>query len=283
MTAIVAHHRSAPPSKRDWPGTFLSGAAVFWFVTALLGQWAFFYYIVAFYGTSTLAGTPEVWNRLAILGRSPYIAGDAMGNAAFAAHALAAGIIAFGGALQLIPWVRRRFPTFHRWNGRVFLLTVTGLSLSGFYLVWIRGISLNPISTTVNGVLILSFAFLAYRAARARNFTAHRQWAMRLYLVSNAQWFIRVGFFGYFIVSSLVGYRPKSGDLFLSTWEWGCFVIPLAMLQLYFFAKERGGVVSRTGVAGALIVLTLVMAAGIVAFGVFSQAIIDGTPMKLPR
>ena len=37
--------------------------------------------------------------------------------------------------------IRSRFPALHRWNGRLFLLTVTGLSLSGFYLVWVRGSS----------------------------------------------------------------------------------------------------------------------------------------------
>ena len=58
----------------------LKASGIFWFAVALLGQWAFFYYIAAFYGTSTLSGNFEVWNRLEALGRTPYVAGDTGGT-----------------------------------------------------------------------------------------------------------------------------------------------------------------------------------------------------------
>ncbi len=274
------------PARRRTPArSFLSGAGVFWFAVMLIGQWAFFYYIAAFYGVSTISGDLEIWNRLAALGRRPYVEGDAFGNAAYASHALAAGIIAFGGILQLVPWIRARFPTFHRWNGRLFLLTVTGLSLSGFYLVWIRGTSpsfIEGLSTSLNGVLILTFAALALRQAVARNIDSHRRWAMRLYLVSNAQWFLRVGLFAYFAIGKSVGAEIAFGDPFLKFWTWGCYLVPLAVLQIYFIAQDRGGVLGRAAVGLGLIALTLAMGTGIVVFGIFSQAIITGAPMGLP-
>jgi hypothetical protein len=274
------------PARRRTPArSFLSGAGVFWFLVMLVGQWAFFYYIAAFYGVSTLSGDLEIWNRLAALGRRPYVEGDAFGNAAYASHALAAGIIAFGGILQLVPWIRTRFPTFHRWNGRLFLLIVTGLSLSGFYLVWVRGTSpsfIEGLATTLNGVLILTFAAFALRQAVTRNIDSHRRWAMRLYLVSNAQWFLRVGFFGFFVITHAVGVGGNFAGPFFKVWTWGCYLIPLAVLQLYFIAQDRGGVLSRAAVGVGLIALTVAMAAGIFAFGMFSQAIITGAPLGLP-
>lgn len=109
-------------------GAALRASAAFWLMAALAGQWAFLYYIAAFYGRSTLTGNFEIWNRLQALGRTPYLPGDTAGNAAFAAHALGAGIVAFGGALQLIPQIRTRAPRFHRWNGRIFMLTVVALA-----------------------------------------------------------------------------------------------------------------------------------------------------------
>lgn len=274
-------------------GNFVDGAALgalkasgaLWFLAALAGQWAFFYYIAAFYGTSTLSGELEVWNRLQALGRTPYVAGDTLGNAAYAAHALGAGIIAFGGALQLIPQIRTHAPTFHRWNGRVFLFTVTALSLSGFYLVWVRGTSpslVQGISTTFNGVLILAFAALTLRAALARNFAVHPRWAMRLYLVSNAQWFLRIGVFGYFIVSQVLGRKADFSDPFLQFWTFGCYLAPLAVLELYLRARDGGGRLARFAMAGGLLVLTGVMAAGIFGFAVFSQSLIVGAPLGLP-
>lgn len=262
----------------------LKASAIFWFAVAMIGQWAFFYYIAAFYGVSTISGDLEAWNRLEALGRTPYVAGDTVGNLTYAAHALGAGIIAFGGALQLVPQIRTQFPTFHRWNGRLFLLTVTGLSLSGFYLVWIRHTSpdtLNAISTSVNGVLILCFAFLAVRTAMARKIAIHRRWAMRLYLVSNAQWFLRVGVFGYFIANKLFGREPSGDDLFLTLWVPGCYLAPLAVLQLYFFTQDRGGSLMRFAMSGALVALTVFMGAGIFAFAMISQALITGAPLTL--
>jgi hypothetical protein len=71
----------------------LKAAAHFWFVVAVIGQWAFLYYIVAFYGTSTLTGNFQAWTKNTFLHKG-YIAGDTVGNLAFAAHALLAAVIA---------------------------------------------------------------------------------------------------------------------------------------------------------------------------------------------
>ncbi|NWG55012.1 MAG: DUF2306 domain-containing protein [Hydrogenophilaceae bacterium] len=276
---------AAAPAPSAGGARILKGAGIFWFVVALLGQWAFLYYIAAFYGVSTATGNLERWNRLEALGRTPYVPGDTGGNLAYAAHALGAGVIALGGALQLIPFVRRRFSAFHRWNGRLFLAMVTGLSLSGFYLVWIRNTSpsfIEGLSTSLNGVLILTFAALALRFAMKRDIAEHQRWAMRLYLVSNAQWFLRVGVFGYFVVCNGLGLEVSFSDLFFKFWTWGCYLVPLAVLQLYFLARDRGGLIARVATASVIVALTLVMAAGVFAFGVFSQALINGAPMGLP-
>jgi len=45
--------------------TALKAAARFWFLVAVIGQWAFlyYYYILAFYGTSTLQENFEGWSK----------------------------------------------------------------------------------------------------------------------------------------------------------------------------------------------------------------------------
>jgi hypothetical protein len=277
---------SKKPSGRSVTDRALSWSAAFWLLIAVIGQWAFFYYIAAFYGSNLFTGNFQAWSVLSKLGGTGYRAGDTAGNITFGAHALAAGLIALGGALQLMPQVRSRWPAFHRWNGRVFLATVTGLSLSGFYLVWVRHSSpstLNAVSTTFNGVLILSFAALAWRTAVARKLVVHRRWAMRLYLVSNAQWFLRIGLFAYFVLSMAVGHKPSFRDPFLTFWVPGCYLVPLAILELYLRAKDRGAPIARTALAGSLVVLTLAMGAGIFAFSMFSLQILSGAPLALPK
>src|SRR5438876_6246294 len=107
----------------------LTASVRFWFAAAVIGQWAFFYYIMAFHVPTLISGNFQAWSVLRSLGGMGYVAGDTAGNLTFGAHAVAAGIIAFGGALQLVPQIRARFPTLHRWNGRIFLVAVLGLSL----------------------------------------------------------------------------------------------------------------------------------------------------------
>src|SRR5512143_1413902 len=126
MTIAIPQAASAsiaPASGRGAGADVILAAAVrVWFVTAVIGQWAFLYYIAAFYDTATLSGNFATWNRNTFLLKG-YVAGDVAGNFAFAAHVLLATIVTFGGALQLIPQLRARFTAVHRWNGGLFLLT----------------------------------------------------------------------------------------------------------------------------------------------------------------
>jgi hypothetical protein len=260
----------------------LGRAAATCLLVMLLGQWAFFYYIAMHYGGSALSGNLEVWNRLAVFGVRPFIAGDAPGNLTFLSHALAAGVIALGGALQLVPQVRARFPRFHRWNGRLFLLTVLGLSLSGFYLVLVRSrdpVGFGTLGILINGGLILGFAAATWRAIRRRDLAAHREWALRLYLVSNAQWFTRIGMFAYMVFVKLSGLQPIPAGTFFELWKFGCFLVPLALLQLYFVGKRSRNTGVRMAISATLFAASVAMALGSAAFGAFSLKIISGAPL----
>lgn len=263
---------------------WLKYSATFWFVAILAGQWFFFYYIIAFYGFSVINDNMQIWNRWEPLGSKPYHAGDFAGNLAFAAHAIGAGIVAFGGALQLIPKIRSRFPRFHKINGYVYLITVFALAISGFYLVWIRGASPNTeseIGTTINGFLILGFAYLTVRSAIAKDIKNHRKWALRLFLVSNAQWFLRVGVFSYLITGTTLGFKPSFGDPFFFIWTFGCFVLPLAALQMYFYAQEKNNKPLKFITSGILCLLTLLMLVGIVGLTPFLLTIMSGGKIAL--
>lgn len=269
------------PSRPSRLPRILNRTVVFWFVLALIGQLAFFAYIAAFYGGSLLDGDFEVWNRLQALGRTPYIEEDAPGNRVFLAHALGAGLVALGGILQLIPAIRKHAPRFHRWNGRVFMATVTVLSLSGFYLEWIRDeppTTLSGYATSINGVLILAFAYLAYRAARSRQFAVHRQWAICLLLVSNAQWFTRVGLFAYLVTCQMLGVGTDSVGTFFGFWKFGAFLVPLFVAWLYLRSPQRGPVF-KASVAALIGVLTVPMMMGMVAYGFFTFKLATGAAL----
>ena len=256
-------------SLQNFADTALKAAAGFWFLVAVIGQWAFLYYTAGFYGPSTVTGNFQAWSKNTFLFKG-YVAGDTAGNLAFAAHALLAAVIAFGGAIQLIPQIRARAISVHRWNGRLFLLTALAVSIAGLYLVWVRGTlpsMVSALTLTLNAVLIIAFVALAWRSALAHEISAHRRWALRAYLVANAQWFARVGIFAWVIVNrGPVGMTARWDGPFNYFWDFGCYLLPLAVLELYLRAKESAGPSGRFAMAGGLVVLTALMGVGI--FGV---------------
>ena len=272
MTTAVA-----VPRPRATPDQILVRTAGAWLAVALIGQWLFLTYIAGFYGPSTLTGDFEAWSRNRML-HNAYKPGDLIGNLTFGAHALLAGVIAFGGALQVMPQVRARWPRFHRWNGRVFLITAVSLSLTGLSLIWLRAPDPSKLShwaITGNAVLILAFAALAYHTARARDFVRHRRWALRLYLVSNAQWFTRVGFVVWMMFSKGIGLKGVNGTAFL-VWTFGCYLLPLAMLELYLRARDSGSGAFKLTVAWVLGIFTLLMLVGTAVFSFVSIRIMNG-------
>jgi uncharacterized membrane protein len=247
--------------------TVLRAATRFWFVVTVLGQLAFAFAVASFYGLTALRGDFHGWSKFITHG---YIPGDHMGNLAVAMHVGSAVIIMLAGALQLVPQIRSRFPAFHRWNGRIYMLTAVVLSVAGLYMTWIRG-SVGDISqhlgSTLNAVLIWLCAGMALRYALARDFTTHRRWALRFFLVASASWFLRLAFFLSFLVfKGPFGFDPSTfRGPYLTFLSFAQCLVPLAVLEIYLRAQDRPGVLRRMAAAGMLFVVTLAMAAGIFA------------------
>jgi len=270
MTIAIAHGSNADDSVRDGRrvrNDVLSASARLWFVTALIGQWTFLYYIAAFYDAATLRGDFAAWSKNTFLLKG-YVAGDTSGNVAFAAHVLLATIVTFGGALQLVSQARTWLRPLHRWNGRLFVVAAIAGAMSGLYMIWVRGSRANftaGLATSLDALLIITFAVLAWRAARARDFTTHRRWALRTYIVANGVWLQRVGVFGWiaFNHNVAVGMTRHFDGWFDLSWAFGCYLLPLAVLELYLRVQDRAQAKGRYAMAAGLILLTAAMAFGI--------------------
>ena len=244
----------------------LNFTARLWFLIAVAGQWMFAYYVAAFYGGAAVRGDLPAWNKVMPHG---YVPGDIAGNLAIGMHLLLAVVIIVGGPLQLIPQIRNHAPTFHRWNGRVYLPAVFLTGLAGLYMIWIRntgGDVVQYLGITLDAILIMVFAVLALRYALARDFKTHRRWALRLFLVVNAVWFFRVGLMFWIAVNQgPVGFDPKTfRGPFLSFWAFADYLLPLAILELYLRTKDRAGARGRFAMAAGLLVVTVAMGVGIV-------------------
>lgn len=272
---LIEARQRATPSPRStagsgWPaaiaGRALGAAAVFWFVVVVLGQLIFVGYIAGFYGRAALRGDFDAWNKVLPHG---YVPGDTFGNAVLGAHLAFAIVITLGGALQLTPAIRRIAPRFHRWNGRVYLFSALLMSVGGFVMGLTRttvGGLAQHIALDINAALILVFAALALRHAMARRFDAHRRWALRLFLAVSGVWFFRVGLMAWLLANQKpVGFDPVTfSGPFLIILAFAQYLLPLAVLELYFRARASTAAGPRLAMAAGLSLLTLVIAAGIV-------------------
>lgn len=256
--------------------TALKFAARFWFVIAVLGQWIFTAYVASFYGGAAVRGDFGDWNKAIA---NAHVPGHTLSNTAVAAHLLLAVIIMVGGPLQIIPQMRKLAPTFHRWNGRLYIVMVCLTSIAGLYMVWSRSTRtrLVPhIGVSLDAVLIITFAALALRYALARDFQTHKRWTLRLFMAVNSGWFFRVGLmFWIFINQGAAGFDAKTfTGPFINFLSFADYLLPLAILELYFQTNARAGAMGRFAMAAGLVVVTIAMGIGI---GVATMA------MWLPR
>lgn len=265
MSAIPEYSvLTQPLSERLLPWT-----ARTWFAIALVGQWLFALYIAAVYAGALAVGNPAAINRAEPI--TGHIEGDLLGNGILFTHVLAALVLSLGGLLQLVPALRQTWPRLHRWNGRIFLgLALLG-AVSGLLLTWARGSRLSEISAigiSLNGLLIVLAVVIAWRQALAKRWQQHRRWAIRAFLLVNGVWTMRLGFMAWLILNQ--GPRGNTATLdgpFDIFWSFGCYLLPLAVAELYFRA-ERGSPNLRVVATSVLGTGALLSALGI--FGAWS-------------
>jgi hypothetical protein len=243
-----------------------------WFLVAAAGLVAFASYILLFYGRSALRGDYKVWNDVLPNG---LIDGDFVGNMVLGVHLALAFYITLAGPFQLVPRLRSMAPRFHRWNGRLYILVALLISLAGLALVWGRSNledwSLwNAIAISTNALLIIALACLAWRSAVLRDFAAHRRWALRLFLVVNGVWFLRIGVMLWVLANGgPVGLgKDLSGPAGIALTFAQC-AVPLAILESYFWAQSGRSARRKLAIAEVMVGGSVATATGLVMAAAF--------------
>jgi len=256
--------------KRAFVNKLLKATGATWLTTAILGQWFFALYILMFYGGHAVNNNWEAWSNRMIHG---FVQGDWLGNLSVFLHITLAFVITFCGPLQLIPQFRTYFPKFHRWNGRVYMITALVISVSSIYMIWAREAIIGGLSgqlgTTFDGLLIITFAIIATRYAMKGQINRHQRWALRLFIVVSGVWFFRV-IRGFWILINNGTSPGSNGNLtgpFDMVLNFAGYLIPLLILELYFVIKLRGTASMQLGMAVALLGLTIATGLGIYSAG----------------
>jgi hypothetical protein len=271
-------HPSVPVTPKGLAA--LRFAAAVWWMVAFAGHALFGAYIIGTYGVATLHGNAAAWNRVWPTG---YIPDKPLGNLIVVMHVLLAAIVALCGPLQLVPALRRRAPWFHRWNGRIYVTVAIIVGLAGLAMMAgdrsLVGASQNS-SVTINGVLLVACAVLAWRRARAHDFAAHRRWALRLFVLAAGVWFFRIGLAAWIAINGgAAGFDPRTMQgpaLFaLAVGEW---VVPLLVLEVYLRVEKARDVTGRYVVAALLVLL-----ATATGFGIYRATIGMWLPLLFSR
>jgi hypothetical protein len=83
-------------------------------------------------------------------------------------------------------------------------------------------------------------------------------------MVANGVWFLRVAMMGWVVLNQgprgLTSDMSGPIDLML---QFGCYLLPLGVLELYLRAQRAATVTMRRAVAALIVLMTAVMAAGI--------------------
>ena len=145
-------------------------------------------------GLLTLTAVPAIAGaaRLASLAAGGPVTAD---NARFFAmplpvivHIISATTFLAVGAFQFSPGVRRRWPRWHRWAGRVLVpsgitAAAAGLWMTFFYPHPATDDSLLPFVRLVFGSAMIACLVLGFLAVRRRDVATHRAWMMRGYAI----------------------------------------------------------------------------------------------------
>ncbi|MCO7188900.1 MULTISPECIES: DUF2306 domain-containing protein [unclassified Pseudoalteromonas] len=241
----------------------LQGSLKTWIVIALLGQWAFAIYILSLYALPLLIGAAEQADKV-----SPTQGFDSTGSFnsfMFFGHIIPAAFMAISGIFQLSPGVRKNYPRFHRYNGRMFLFFGLCGALTGLYLSWGVGIRLSDIGAlgvTLNGLLIPVFILLAWRSAVNKQFAAHQRWAVHSFILVNGVWAFRLFLMGWYVINQGPNGNTRNldgpADITLS---FLCYLLPMFIAELYFWAKKRRTDTAKwlaTGAISIAVVITLI-------------------------
>jgi Predicted membrane protein (DUF2306) len=241
-----------------------------WFVLTLLGQWIFAFYIFAEFGA-------KIWENSAMqLFKQPQINGSdysLASNWILLVHVSIAAAINVLGIMQLVPRIRKKLPHLHRWNGRLFLSLGCVAAAGGLYLTWFAGARMSnygAIGITVNGILILLFAPLAWHYARQRDIARHQRIAVHAFLLVNGVWFFRLSLMSWIVLNhGPWGNSDKldgPADIALS---FLCYLLPMAIAEACFWAQHQRNAWANFTAALLLALTSLLMMVGIFAATAF--------------
>ena len=235
-----------------WTGTALA-------VAAWLSGCLFALYILAFYGGALFEGAgrgqpARMFDPTAL-----------RASIGIGLHLLAGVVLLLLGPVQLIAGVRARWPTLHRWSGRVYASAAMLAGVGGLAFILAKGTiggTQMDVAFAIYGLALMLAAGNAVRHARARRFDAHRAWAIRLFALVIGSWLYRIEYTGWRLLAGGAGHTATFDGPFDTAMLYFFFVPNLLLAEAFLRAKRDGAglalqAAAALALAGATVLLTL--------------------------
>jgi uncharacterized membrane protein len=109
-------------------------------------------------------------------------------------HIVPGGLLLILAPLQFSARIRTRHIRFHRWTGRILLITVGAASLSAFFLGFLQpfGGATESLATVVFGGIFLFAGTRAFICIRRHDVAHHREWMIRMFSIALGVSIIRI-------------------------------------------------------------------------------------------
>ena len=156
-------------------------------------------------------------------------------------HALAGVGFGITGPIQFSGVLRRQFGVWHRATGRIFVLSGLFLGLSGLsLLVRVESIS-TPMLDTFRGImgfaLCLSLA-LGLAAIQVPDFTRHRAWMIRAYVIGMGSGTVALVFFPIYLITGTAPTGWVLDSIFVGWWSFNIALGEWVIRQGQRFAQR---------------------------------------------
>ena len=215
----------------NWSGRLL-------IVTVWLSAGLFGLYILAFYAFSVYSGNMMNWNHVL---PDLYKENSVVSTTGIGIHFLAGGIILLLGSIQLLDWVRMKYPSLHRWVGRLYLVSSLFAAIGGLTFIAIRGTVgglMMDIGFSLYGILMLVATVLTYHYAVRGRFESHYAWALRLYALAIGSWLYRMDYGFWTLLTGGLGRTSNFSGPFDQIMDFFFYVPNLLVAEVFIRVKK---------------------------------------------
>ena len=260
MKAASTDHSTIPGikhSKLEKAGALSIRWTVLLLVTTVwISAGLFGLYILAFYASALFGGNLEKWN-----GVLPglYQKGSIAATTGISLHFAMGAIILVLGSIQLIEAIRVRYSQFHRWIGRIYVVSSLLAAVGGLVFIVVKGTiggTLMDVGFALYGGLMILAGVQTYRHAVSRHINKHRTWALRLYALAIGSWLYRMDYGFWMLLTNGLGHTTNFTGLFDKIMAF-FFYVPNLLVTEAFIRSRSFKTPPALNLATALILLLM--------------------------